>query len=410
MNSSRIQLLCNQLSTRKESPQPVLSALDFCFFDDLLTSEEMKIRKEVREFAERQVVPIVSEYYEKAQLPEAIFQKFGQQGWAKLLAKKPYGENKNPMFLALIVMELARADAGIACLFLLQAGLIRETIEFLASEEQQKKILPKMLNFEIVLGWALTEPNFGSDASSLATSVKKTQGGYILNGEKRWIGSGNRDMVIIWAKNEETKKIEGFFVPKKTPGMQVEVIKNKLALRITQNCNITLKDVFVPEENKLTGATQGFASLNELLGKSRTFVAWIAVGIALGVYDNTIKYINSRTQFGVKISSFQLQQEKLSRIMGHIQAMLLLAWRTTRLCETGKLTMARASMTKAWTTKICREVAQLGREMMGGNGILIDNYAMKAVADIEAIYTFEGTYDINCLVLGRELTGIPAFK
>jgi len=192
--------------------------------------------------------------------------------------------------------------------------------------------------------------------------------------------------------------------------MQVEVIKNKLALRITQNCNITLKDVFIPEENKLRGATQGFASLNELLGKSRTFVAWIAVGIALGVYDNTIKYINSRTQFGVKISSFQLQQEKLSRIMGHIQAMLLLAWRTTRLCETGKLTMARASMTKAWTTKICREVAQLGREMMGGNGIIIDNYAMKAVADIEAIYTFEGTYDINCLVLGRELTGIPAFK
>jgi len=409
---SRVQLLCNHLSSgRKEtSSQPVLSALEFCFFDDLLTPEEVKLRKEVREFAEREVVPLANEHYDQAQFPEVILEKFGKQGWAKLVAKKPYGDGKNRMLLALVVMELARADAGIACIFLLQAGIARETVETLASEEQQKKLLPQMLDFKITMGWALTEPLVGSDASSITTNVRKIEGGYILNGEKRWIGNGNRDMVVVWAKNQDSKKAEPFFVAKGTPGVETEVMKNKLALRTVQNCNIKYKDVFIPGENKLPRADQGFASINELLGNSRVLVAWVTVGVAVGVYDNTIRYINGRTQFGVKISSFQLMQEKLSRMMGHIQAMLLMVWRATRLNEAGKLKIAQVAMVKAWTTKLCREIAQLGREMMGGNGILIDNYAMKALVDIEAIYTFEGTYDINSLVLGRELTGIPAFK
>ncbi len=405
LSSSRIQLLRNQLSSK-----PVLSALEFCFFEGLLTPEESQIRKEVREFAEREVVPLANEKYDQAEFPEEIFEKFGKQGWAYLTAKKPYGDGKNRMLLGLIVMELARVDAGIACIFLLQAGMARETVETLASEEQQKKLLPKMLDFKITMGWALTEPSAGSDASSIKTNVRKTEGGYILNGEKRWIGNGNGDMVVVWAKNQDSKKAEAFFVAKGTPGVQTEVIKNKLALRTTQNCNIRYKDVFIPEENKLPRVDQGFASINELLGNSRVLVAWVTVGVAIGVYDNTIKYINERTQFGVKISSFQLMQEKLSRIMGNIQAMLLMVWRATRLNEAKKLKISQVAMVKAWTTKTCREVAQLGREMMGGNGILVENYAMKALLDIEAIHTFEGTYDINSLILGRELTGIPAFK
>jgi len=409
-NSSRIQLLANQLAGRKEGAQPVLSSLDFCFFDDLLTPDEVKLRKEVREFGEREVSPIANEYYEKAQLPEDLILKIGQQRWTKLFAKKPYGDGGNPMSLALIVMELARADPSIASFTLIQAGLVIYTVESFASEEQKKKLLPGMLDFKIVSGWGLTEPLIGSDASNLTTSARKAQGGYVLNGGKRWIGSANRDMHLCWARNEETKKIECFFVPIGTPGVEIEVIKNKLALRTVQNCHITYKDAFIPDENRLPGADKGFGSTNQVLEHSRVFVAWVAVGIALGVYDNTIKYVNNRTQFGVKISSFQLQQEKLARMMGHIQAMLLMVWRTTRLYEAGKLTIAKAAMTKAWTTKICREVAHLGREMMGGNGIIIDNYAMKAVADIETVYTYEGTYDINSLVCARELTGIPAFK
>jgi len=283
-------------------------------------------------------------------------------------------------------------------------------LDSFCSDEQKKRLFPDMLKLKTISGWGLTEPTIGSDAGNLQSNVKKVEGGYLLNGNKRWIGNGNKDMVVTWARNQETKKVECFIVPNSSPGFTSEVIKNKLALRCVQNCHITFKDVFVPESNKLPGAVNGFGSTNQVLEHSRIFVAWVAVGIALGVYDNTIKYVNNRNQFGVKITSFQLQQEKLSRMMGHIQAMLLMVWRTTRLYEAGKLTIARAAMAKAWTTRMCREVAQLGREMMGGNGIISDNYAMKAVADIEAIYTYEGTYDINSLVCGRELTGIPAFK
>jgi len=409
-NSSRIQLLMNQLAGAKQAAQPVLSAIDFCFFDDLLTPEEAKLRKEVREFAEREVAPIINESYDKAQFPESLVEKIGQQHWTKLFAQKPYGEAGTPMSIAVILLELARVDASVCTFVLVQAALALYTIESFASEEQKKKLIPEMLKFKLVSGWGLTEPLVGSDAANLTTSAQKTEDGYILNGGKRWIGNANRDLVLTWARNIETKKIECFAVPIKTPGVNVEVIKNKLALRSVQNCHITFTNAKIPHDSKLPGADKGFGSTNTVLEHSRIFVAWIAVGIALGVYDNTIKYINNRNQFGVKISSFQLQQEKLARMMGHIQAMLLLVWRTTKLYETGKLTIARAAMAKAWSTRMCREVTQLGREMMGGNGIITDNYAMKAVADIEAIYTYEGTYDINSLVCGRELTGISAFK
>jgi len=410
-SSSRLQLLSNQLSAgKKQTSQPVLSAVDFCFFDDLLTPEEAKLRKEVREFAEREVAPIINDFYDKAELPESLVGKIGQQRWTKLFAQKPYGEAGSPMSLAVILLELARVDASVCTFVLVQAALSLYTIESFASEEQKKKLIPEMLKFKLVSGWGLTEPLVGSDAGNLTTSAKKTEDGYVLNGGKRWIGNANRNLVLTWARNTETKKIECFIVDINTPGVKVEVIKNKLALRSVQNCHITFTDAKIPLENKLPGADKGFGSTNSVLEHSRIFVAWIAVGIAVGVYDNTIKYINNRNQFGVKISSFQLQQEKLSRMMGHIQAMLLLVWRTTKLYEAGKLTIARAAMAKAWSTRMCREVAQLGREMMGGNGIISDNYAMKAVCDIEAIYTYEGTYDINSLVCGRELTGIPAFK
>lgn len=409
-SSSRISLLANQLAGARKAPEPVWSSLDFCFFDDLLTPEEVKLRKDVRDFADKEITPIISDAYDKAVFPDTLAEKIGEKGWVNLFVKKPYGEDKNPMSLAVVAMELARADASVATFFLVQVGLALYTLDSFASDEQKKKLFPDMLKLKIISGWGLTEPQYGSDASSIESGVKKTEGGYILNGAKRWIGNANKDMVVTWARNQDTKQVECFIVPIKTPGVKSEVIKNKLALRIVQNCHITFDNVFIPEENKLPGANKGFMSVNQVLEHSRIFVAWLAVGVALGVYDNTIKYINSRNQFGVKITSFQLTQEKLARMMGHIQSMLLLVWRVTRLYEAGKANIARAAMAKAWNTMMLREVAKLGREMMGGNGIILDNYAMKALADAEGIYTYEGTYDVNSLVVGRELTGVAAFK
>jgi len=182
-------------------------------------------------------------------------------------------------------MEIARADASLATLTLIQSVLVMETIQSYASEEQKKKFFPEIIDFQIISSWALIEPLVGSDAANITTSVKKASDGYVLNGGKRWIGSANRDVTIVWARNEESKKIEGFFVPKGTPGVEVEVIQNKLAMRTIQNCNISYKDALIPLENKLPGADLGFASINKLLENSRIFVAWITVGLALGVYD-----------------------------------------------------------------------------------------------------------------------------
>ena len=411
-STSRIQLLSNQLAGKnKESKaKSVLSCVDYNFFDDLLTPEEAKLRKEAREFAEKEITPVITEYYERAEFPEPLIEKFGQKDWLRLFVKQPYGENKNAMSMAIITLELARADASMATFFLVQNALSLYTLDTFASDEQKKRLFPDLLSFKKIAGWGLTEPDNGSDASSLTTAVKKVDGGYVLNGAKRWIGNGNRDLVLVWARNQDSKQVECFIVPIASKGVESVPIKHKLSLRCVQNCNITFKDVFVPDSDKLPGANRGFQSTNEVLEHSRVFVAWTAIGLAVGVYDNAIKYLNNRTQFGVKLTSFQLTQEKLSRMMGHIQAMLLLVWRATRLYEAGKLTIGRSSMVKAWTTTMSREVAKLGRELLGGNGIVYDNHVAKSFADIEAIYTYEGTYEINSLVCGRELTGVSAFK
>ena len=280
-----------------------------------VTPEEAKLRKEVREFVDKEITPIINEYYERAEFPEPLVSKLAEKDWVKLFVKKPYGEDKNAMYLGLAAMEIARADASVASFFLVHIGLALFTLDSFASDEQKKKLFPDMLKLKVISGWGLTEPNIGSDAGNLQTQAKKVEGGYVINRGKRWIGNADKDIVLAWARNQDTKKVECFIIPTKTQGVKTEVIKNKLALRCVQNCNITYTNVFVPEENKLPKADKGFGSTNQVLEHSRVFVAWVAVGLALGVYDNTIKYVNNRNQFGVKIPSFQLTQEKLSRMM-----------------------------------------------------------------------------------------------
>jgi len=408
--SSRLQLVQNHLSgSTKEKSKIVASAVDYLYFDDLLTPEEKTLRKEIREFMEKEVAPVISRYVEKAEFPYDIVHKIGEKEWIKLFLKRPYGKEVSHTSYGLASMELARVDAGIATFLVVQMGLALYTLELFASDKQKQKYYDDFIKCRKLVGWGLTEENYGSDASSISSTVAKVDGGYRLNGDKRWIGNSNGDYVIVWAKDRDTKEIGAYLVPLKQAGVQVEIIKHKLALRIVQNGQLRFNNVFIPEENKLPGA-KGFESVNKVLEHSRLFVAWMATGVALGVYDNVIKYIDNRKQFGKKISGFQLSQEKLSRIMAITQAMLTLVWRVTRLYEQGKATIGRAAMTKAWATKMAREVAQLGRELMGGNGIIHDNYTMKALADMEALYTYEGTYDVNVLINGRELTGIAAFK
>ena len=405
----RISLIANHLSGKGARGNRIVdSCVDFYGFYDLFSQEERELAKKVRTFAEKEIAPVINDYYENAAFPDSLVDAIAKTRIASVCLGKPYGEGKSATYLIPIMTELARVDASMAYFFLC-TGLAAYTIEVLGNEEQKKRYIPELRDFKKISGWALTEPSFGSDASSLETTATKVEGGFKISGSKRWIGNGNRDYIICWARDSQSKSIQGFIVNMKSAGVRVEIIKHKLALRVVQNCEITFTDVFVPDEDKLTYA-KDFTSIGGILLHSRVWVLSIATGVAMGIYDNCIKYLNNRNQFGVKLTSFQLVQDKLVRMMANIQAMLLMTWRVFNLYQEGKATIGMVGMAKAWCTKTGREVAALGREVLGGNGIIFDNYVMKGFADMEAIHTYEGTYDINTLVAGRELTGKAAFK
>lgn len=294
--------------------------------------------------------------------------------------------------------------------FLVHSFLAALTIGILGSEQQKQEWLPMMANFKKIGCWALTEPSNGSDASQLRATARKAPGGWILNGRKRWIGNGTfADIAVIWAKNEETGQVNAFIVRKGNPGFKATKIENKIALRCVQNADIVLKDAFVPDEDRIPGV-DSFKDTNKVLAISRVMVAWQPVGLALGVYDMAARYTKQRQQFGAPLAAFQLMQEKLVRMLSTASAMWLMAWRLTKLAEEGKMTHEQASLVKAWTTLKGREVVSLGREILGGNGILSDYLVAKSFCDCEAYYSYEGTYEVNSLVAGRGITGIPAFK
>nr|GMC63314.1 acyl-coenzyme A oxidase 4, peroxisomal [Ipomoea batatas] len=278
------------------------------------------------------------------------------------------------------------------------------------SEIQKQKYLPSLAKLDTIGCWGLTEPEYGSDASSLKTIATKVEGGWIIEGQKRWIGNSTfADILVIFARNTGTNQINGFIVKKNAPGLQATKMENKIGLRIVQNGDILFNKVFVPDEDRLPGVNS-FQDTSKVLAVSRVMVAWQPIGISMGVYDVCHRYLKERKQFGAPLAAFQINQQKLVQMLSNIQAMLLVGWRLCKLYESGKMTPGHASMGKSWTTLKARETVSLGRELLGGNGILTDFLVAKAFCDLEPIYTYEGSYDINTLVTGREITGIASFK
>lgn len=377
---------------------------------DLLTPEEREVQLRVREFAEKKVAPIIADYWERAAFPYELvpdFQTLGIGGGNL----KGYGCQGNSLLAsAMATVELGRVDGSVSTFFLVHTFLAELTIGLLGSEAQKREFLPDMATFKKVGCWALTEPSNGSDAAALTTTARKVNGGWVLNGRKRWIGNGTwADVIIIWARNEETKGVNAFIVRKGNPGYHATKIENKIALRCVQNADIELRDAFVPDCDRIPGV-DSFADTNKVLAISRIMVAWQPVGLALGCYDAALRYTTQRKQFGAPLGAFQLVQEKLQRMLSTTQAMWLMCWRLTKLYEKGGMTHEQASLVKAWTTSKGREVVALGRELLGGNGILSDFLVGKAFCDCEAYYSYEGTYEINALVAGRGVTGLAAIK
>ncbi|KAK3227569.1 hypothetical protein Dsin_007431 [Dipteronia sinensis] len=401
-------------------------ASDYYQFDDLLTSEERAIRMKVRECMEKDIAPIMTKYWEKAEFPFHVVPKIAALHIAGGTIKVLYTSGIVVTFfcflwvmgvlvtlllhLQVAVAEIARVDASCCTFFSVHSCLAMLTIALCGSEAQKQKYLPSMAQLNTVGCWALTEPDYGSDASSLRTTATKVEGGWILEGQKRWIGNSTfADLLIIFARNTTTNHINGYIVKKNAPGLTATKIENKIGLRIVQNGDILLKKVFVPDEDRLTGVNS-FQDTNKVLAVSRIMVAWQPVGMSMGVYDMCHRYLKERKQFGAPLAAFQLNQQKLVQMLGNVQAMTLVGWRLCKLYDKGNMTHGQASLAKAWISSKARETISLGRELLGGNGVLADFLVAKAFCDLEPIYTYEGTYDINTLVTGREITGIASFK
>ncbi|KAK0584368.1 hypothetical protein LWI29_012066 [Acer saccharum] len=385
-------------------------ASDYYQFDDLLTSEERVVRMKVRECMEKEIAPIMTKYWEKAEFPFHVVPKLGALRISGGTIKGYGCPGLSITAAAIGLAEVARVDASCSTFILVHSCLAMLTIALCGSEAHKQKYLPSLAQLTSIGCWALTEPDYGSDASALRTTATKVEGGWILEGQKRWIGNSTfADVLVIFARNTTTDQINGYIVKKNAPGLTCTKIENKIGLRMVQNGDILLKKVFVPDEDRLPGVNS-FKDTSKVLAVSRVMVSWQPIGISMGVYDMCHRYLMERKQFGAPLAAFQLNQQKLVQMLGNVQAMTLVGWRLCKLYEKGTMTPGQASLAKAWISSKARETLSLGRELLGGNGTVTDFLVAKAFCDLEPIYTFEGTYDINTLVTGREITGIASFK
>lgn len=377
------------------------------FSKDLSPTEE-KLRQHIRQICEAQVRPIAATLWDTATFDKRLIQACKDMGPAGLQIKGFGCAGMTNVEATLAVMEMARVDASLATFAVVHSGLAMRSIAVAGTDEQKRHWLPQMARWEKIGCFGLTEAEHGSDAGGLETTARRTRGGYILNGNKRWIGNATMcDIAVIWARDVETGKIEGFLVERSFPGFRAAVIRGKASLRAVENADIWLTDCFVPDSHKMKPG--GFSGNTKLvLESSRALVAAACSGLLMGAYDSALEYCSTRVQFGRPLTGFQLVQERLMRALGLAHACSTLSIHLARRMDSGRNSMALVALVKATASRMAREGAQLCREVLGGNGIVLENGVAKALADVEALYTYEGTYDINMLIAARAATGINA--
>jgi glutaryl-CoA dehydrogenase len=317
----------------------------------------------------------------------------------------------SPMSCGLVTMELHRGDGSLGVVLGVHAGLAMQSIAMCGSAEQKARWLPDMARMTKLGAFALTEPDHGSDSVALETSASPDgNGGWVLNGRKRWIGLGTvADLIVVWARNTEDGQVNGFVLEKGSPGYQARVIEGKVSLRAVWQADISLENVRVPPENKLADA-RSFRDTSRVLATTRATCAWAALGHATSAYDTALRYALERRQFGEPLASFQIIQQRLVTMLADLTAMQLYCLQIGRLAEAGRLTPTVAGLAKMHNTRKARAIAAEARDMLGGNGILLDYQVMRHMVDLEAIHTFEGTETMQTLIVGRAITGIGAFS
>ena len=392
--------------------QHKLPPIDGDFYDMALklTPAQRELQMKVRNFMEDEVKPIANEYWNKAEFPFQIIPKMAELNICGL-TYEGYGTPEETYVMeGIIAMELARVDVSISTFFGVHSGLAMGSIYICGSEEQKQEWLPKMAKMELIGAFGLTEPEVGSAvAGGMGTTCRLEGDEWVLNGQKKWIGNATfADVIIIWARDEATDQVKGFLVRKGNPGFQAEKIQNKMALRTVQNALITLTDCRVPESDRLQKC-ESFKDTAKVLRMTRAGVAWQAVGCARGAYEAALKYTKKREQFGKPIASFQLVQNHLVEMVANLTAMQTMCFRLSELQDEGLLTDEHASLAKVFCSMRTRDVVSQAREVMGGNGILLEYDVARFVADAEAIYSYEGTKEINTLIVGRAITGYSAF-
>jgi glutaryl-CoA dehydrogenase len=385
-------------------------ASDFYGYENLLSDREKTFISELRAHLEAEVKPVVNEYWEKAEFPHQIREGLHRTGVIGLGFPETAPFENSAVFRGWVALELARIDASVSTYAGVQNGLALGAIGVTGSDEQRAEWLPKLASGEVLGAFGLTEPLSGSDsARGLQTVATRDGDDWVLNGSKRWIGNATfSDITIIWAKSAEDGQVKGFIVPTSTPGYTATKIEGKQSLRMVQNADITLENVVVPESLRLQNANS-FKDTAAVLRLTRAEVAWAAVGVAIGAYEAAVAYSKERIQFGKPLGAHQLIQDLLVKSLGNITSSIGLCTRVSEMLDSGEQRDEHSALAKAFATSRMRETVAWSREILGGNGIVIDYDVARFFADAEALYSYEGTREMNTLIVGRSITGHAAF-
>ena len=383
---------------------------DFYQIISTISEEDQALLHRVQAFMESEVTPIINHYWTREEFPHQLIPGLAALG----IVGTPYHgygcPGKTSLLDGVLMMELAAGDSSIATFRGVHSGLAMGSIYLCGSEEQKQQWLPPMARLEKIGAFGLTEPEVGSGTSGgLTTTARREGDSWVLNGQKKWIGNATfSDVTVIWARDVADNQVKGFLVEKGTPGFKPEKLKDKIALRVVQNALITLEECRVPETSRLQNANS-FRDTAAVLRMTRAGVAWEAVGCARGAYELALRYAQEREQFGRPIGRFQLVQDLLVRMLGNITASQCLVTRLSQMQDAGIMKDEHASLAKAFCTVKMRETVGYARELLAGNGILLDHHVGRFVADAEAIYSYEGTREMNTLIVGKAITGFSAF-
>jgi glutaryl-CoA dehydrogenase len=384
-------------------------ATDYFFVREQFTEEQWERFLATRRFVDEEVLPVINEYWERAELPWPLMRRLAELG---VVGEDIVGYGcpaMSPLARGLVHMEVHRGDGSLGTFLGVQGGLAMKAIDLLGSEAQKERWLPPMARVESLGAFALTEPAHGSDSVALESSARRDGDEWVLNGAKRWIGNGSvGDVVVVWARDVADGQVKGFLVEQGTPGFNAETITGKGAARAVWQAAIALEDVRVPEESRLPGA-RSFKDAGRVLVGTRGTCAWAALGHAVAAYDTALTYCKQREQFGKPLVAFQIVQDRLVKMLAEVTAMQLYCMQIARLEENGRLSDTIAGLAKLNNTRKARWVISEARDLLGGNGVLLENHVIRHMGDIEVIHTFEGTETIQALIVGRDITGVGAF-